>query len=32
MATACLFVAFGVALILCQSGYRLSVTALKHLV
>jgi polysaccharide chain length determinant protein (PEP-CTERM system associated) len=32
MATACLFVAFGVAILLSQAGYRLSLTALKHLV
>jgi len=32
LATACLFVAFGVALVLNQSGYRLSLTALKALV
>lgn len=32
VATACLLVAFGVALVLSQSGYRLSITALKHLV
>jgi polysaccharide chain length determinant protein (PEP-CTERM system associated) len=32
MATVCLFVAFAVALVLSQTGYRLSLTALKHLV
>jgi polysaccharide chain length determinant protein (PEP-CTERM system associated) len=32
MATACLVVTFGVALVLSQQGFRLSITALKHLV
>ena len=32
VATACLFVAFGVAVLLSQAGYRLSLTALRHLV
>jgi polysaccharide chain length determinant protein (PEP-CTERM system associated) len=32
MATVCLFVAFAVAIVLSQTGYRLSLTALKHLV
>jgi polysaccharide chain length determinant protein (PEP-CTERM system associated) len=32
MATTCLLVAFGVAIVLSQMGYRLSVSALKHLV
>jgi polysaccharide chain length determinant protein (PEP-CTERM system associated) len=32
VATGCLLLAFGVALVLSQAGYRLSLTALKHLV
>jgi polysaccharide chain length determinant protein (PEP-CTERM system associated) len=32
VATACLLVAFGVAMVLSQAGYRLSLTALKYLV
>jgi hypothetical protein len=32
MVAACLFVAFGVAVVLSQAGYRLSVTALRQLV
>jgi len=31
MAAACLLVAFAVAIVLSQSGYRLSIMALKHL-